>query len=151
MKGQVHSLGPYQPTVPMALSHLQFPPLKATRSLPHKIPTRPLLHSKTFHGSCDPQARGAQTPSDGDNGAHWRDEKTEAQCGEVTPGPPGFLGSPRPQTSPTRPRLSCSFTHAAHSSRSSCYPALCSSLPPSHLSFSFPPFPASTQLSPFFR
>lgn len=63
MKGQVHSLGPYQPTVPMALSHLQFPPLKATRSLPHKIQTRPLLHSKTFHGSCDPQARGAQTPS----------------------------------------------------------------------------------------
>lgn len=63
MKGQVHSLGPYQPMVPMALSHLQFPPLKATRSLPHKILTTLLLHSKTFHGSHDPQARGTQVPS----------------------------------------------------------------------------------------
>ena len=31
------------------------------------------------------------------------DEKTEAQHGEATPGSPGFLGSPRPQSSPTRP------------------------------------------------
>lgn len=50
-----------------------------------------------------PSHQVAQTPSGGDDVAHWRDEKTEAQHGEATPGSPGFLESPRPQSSPTRP------------------------------------------------
>ena len=49
-----------------------------------------------------PSHQVAQTPSGGDDVAHWRDEKTEAQHGEAAPGSPGFLGSPRPQSSPTR-------------------------------------------------